>query len=358
MDFGPSVSTYANKKVGVYGGKFFPFHKGHQSYILKAQSMVDVLFVAVQYDEEHERKLIENTDKFEWVDPKVREAWIAESFKAFPNIRVLSQYEHRSPEHMNDPLIEETYRELKEAVGGHIDIIFSNTHEYDGYFAKYVPEAEHVVFYESRDMFDISATQIREGGVYKYWDYLPKVVQKHYTKRVVLCGIESSGKTHLSNMLAETFNSVAVPEYGRTYYDDKNAYSDIDNPIDYIDIAAGHCHLINEAVKSANKVLFVDTDLIYTQFFHVTSYGRKHEALDVLIKAQADKIDKRIWIEPHNPHELDGTRLDITDETRRKNREILMGLYEEYGVELEIVDETNRDDRFQKCLQISQSVLD
>jgi len=357
MDFGPEVSEYSDKTVGVYGGKFFPFHRGHLSFIMKAQSMVDILFVVVQYDEAYERSLLSDGTKFDWVDFRVREAWIAETLKPFPNIRVLSQFEHRTDNHMNDPLISDAYDELVGLVGGKIDIIFSNTHEYDDYFEKYLPSSEHVVFYENRDLFDISATQIRADGVYAHWDMLPHAVQNSYKKRVALCGIESTGKTHLSRMLATLFNSVTVPEYGRLYYDRKNAYTSVDDPADYVDIAAGHCHLLNEAERETNHVLFADTDLVYTQFFYEQSYGVKHPVLDAMIRTQADKIDCWLWFEPYNPHELDGTRLNITDDVRQRNRDHLFGLYQHYGINLNVIDEPDRDIRFQKSVQVVKNLF-
>jgi HTH-type transcriptional repressor of NAD biosynthesis genes len=356
MDYGPEIDTYSDKTVGVYGGKFFPFHKGHLSYIMKAQSMVDVLFVVVQYDEEHEKKLIEHNN-FNYVSPKERVRWVTETLKDFPNIRVFGQYEHRSEEHMTDPLIEETYKDLLQIVGGKIDVIFSNTWEYDEYFKKYLPKSEHVVFYENRDVFDISATQIREQGVFATWEYLPPVVQNYYKKRVAICGIESAGKTHISKMLAATFSTITQPEYGRTFYDEINGYTGIDRPEDYIDIVVGHCYLLNENTKKAGKVLIVDTEMIYTQFFHLQSNGYHHPVLDEMIKNRADKIDTYIYIEPFNEHELDGTRLHVTDEERHRNNKILKDLYNHYGIELIIVSEPNRDIRFNKCAHIIKELI-
>ena len=169
-----------DKTVGVYGGKFYPFHRGHLSFILKAATMVDILYVVVQHDEKYERSLLTEGSEFQWITPETREDWIRETLESHSNIRVLSSYEHRSEAHMDDPLIETGYIELIEAVGGRIDVIFSNTHDYDDYFAKYLPESKHVVFYEARDIIDISATQIRNEGVVKNWEFLPPAVQKYY----------------------------------------------------------------------------------------------------------------------------------------------------------------------------------
>jgi len=170
------------KTVGVYGGKFYPFHRGHLSFVLKAATMVDILYVVVQYDEEHERSLLVEGSEFAWIAPETREDWIRETLESYPNIRALSSYEHRSEAYMDDPVVTQGYIELTKAVGGHIDVIFSNTHDYDAYFSKYLPDSKHVVFYEARDIVDISATQIRNEGVEKNWEFLPPAVQRYYQR--------------------------------------------------------------------------------------------------------------------------------------------------------------------------------
>lgn len=79
------------------------------------------------------------------MEPRIRERWLVETFKDYPNVRVFSQYEHRSDDYMHDPLIAETYRELRETVG-HLDVIFSNTHDYDDYFENGCPKRNILSF--------------------------------------------------------------------------------------------------------------------------------------------------------------------------------------------------------------------
>lgn len=346
-----------NKTVGMYGGKFFPFHRGHLNFILKAQSQVDILYVVVAYDDEHDKGLCEKAN-YEWVSSRVRVRWITKELKDFPNIRVISNYERKTDDYLNDDSIFETNKVLLKAVGGRLDYVFSNEDDgYDPYFKKFLPNTQHIMFDTNRTEINISATQIRENNIYAKWDFLPQAVQEYYVKRVAICGTESVGKTHLSKMLAHSFQTETVAEFGRSYYEDIGGYYGIDEPEDYNDIVAGHTHLLNEAAKKANKVLIVDTDLIYTQSFHEKSYELKNQFIETAIQLGVEKIDEYIYIEPYNVYELDGFRIPKTDETKTKDNLQLKELYASYGVTLHIVDEPDRDARYQKCVEIIKNIL-
>lgn len=354
MDFGPELHTYKNKTIGLYGGKFYPFHKGHLECILQAQSEVDVLFVIVQYDEDHEKSLIRNT-RFEHINYRVRERWITEELKSFPNIRVLSDYEPRSENYMEDSRLENIYQALDSRLGG-IDKVFSNDETYSGYFRRYLPEASHIVLFGGEPAVNIDATTIR-ANLNANWEYLPKTVKAWYTKRIAICGIESAGKSHLSKMLATRFDTVTVPEYGRLYYENINGFTGIDLPSDYDDIVGGQLHTLNLAQQQANKVLIADTDLIYTQYFHIRQHGYKNKIVEAAIENNSEKIDYRLYIMPHNFYDLDGTRVSVNDDQRKLDNLQLINLYKEYGKGLIMIDEVNRRERFRKASETMKELL-
>lgn len=356
MNFGPQISSYEGKTIGLYGGKFLPFHRGHLKCILEAQSLVDVLFVVIGFDEEYEKELCKDA-AFGYVTPKQRERWITEELRDFKNIRVLSQYERRSDDYMNDPAVTESYQELLGKIGGRVDKVFSSETEYTPYFEKQLPGAEHVVLDEGREFFNVSATKIRAMGVHKAWHYLPDSVRSHYVKRVCLCGIESVGKSHNARMAAKLFRTTYISEYGRDYYEILNGYEDLSDPNDYNEIAAGHIYLLNQQTKHSNQVALMDTDLIYTQYFNRLEGIPDNPIIDSVIRSGSEKIDLYIYIEPHNGHELDGTRRPIDDEGRIQRNQMLKDMYAEYGKELVIIDEVDRNKRFHKIVLAIQELI-
>lgn len=355
MNFGSEIETYKGKTIGVYGGKFYPFHKGHLACILKAQSQVDILFVIVQHDEEHERTLIEGKG-FQHINHRIRERWITEELKSFPNIRVMSDYEPRSDNFMDDSRLETIYNNLNDLLGG-INKVFSNEPEYTPYFQRYLPEAEHVVLFGGIPAVNIDATTIR-SNLQKEWEFLPRTVQSWFTPRVAVCGIESAGKSHLSKMLAAHFQTVTVPEYGRLYYENLNGFTGIDLPSDYDDIVGGQLHSLNLAQKDANRVLIADTDLVYTQYFHIRQHGYKNMIVDAAIKSQSERIAHRLYIMPHNFYDLDGTRAPVEETQRWKDNQQLLDLYEDYGIPVTVIDEEDRTTRFDRALEAVKQILE
>lgn len=91
--------------------------------------------------------------------------------------------------------------------------------------------------------------------------------------KVVLFGPESTGKTTLSKQLARHYNSVWVPEYARTYLQEKwNNTKTICAPEDLMPIAIGQIQNENRLAPKAQKVLICDTDLLETKVYSEAYY--------------------------------------------------------------------------------------
>ncbi|MEP1488189.1 MAG: ATP-binding protein [Algibacter sp.] len=93
--------------------------------------------------------------------------------------------------------------------------------------------------------------------------------------KVVLFGPESTGKTTLSRQLARHYNSVWVPEYARTYLQNKwnNERKTCDSD-DLLPIAEGQMRLENDLAKKTDTILICDTDLLETKVYSEAYYLR------------------------------------------------------------------------------------
>jgi len=89
-------------------------------------------------------------------------------------------------------------------------------------------------------------------------------------KKVVILGPECTGKSELSEFLAQEFNTVWVKEYARSYINNlQRPYGPEDLPV----IARGQIALENDLVSKAHKVLISDTDLYVIKVWSTFKYG-------------------------------------------------------------------------------------
>lgn len=91
--------------------------------------------------------------------------------------------------------------------------------------------------------------------------------------KIVLFGPESTGKTSLAKQLADYYKTNWVPEFARDYlqkkYDDSGI---ICEPQDLVPIAKGQIATENKLAKTANKVLFCDTNVLQTYAYGQVYY--------------------------------------------------------------------------------------
>ncbi len=91
--------------------------------------------------------------------------------------------------------------------------------------------------------------------------------------RIAVTGPESTGKSWLSEKLAEYYNTLYVPEYAREYV------TRLDRPYmqkDILIISQEQIKRENIALKAANRYLFCDTDLIVSKIWEVYKYNDCH----------------------------------------------------------------------------------
>jgi len=99
--------------------------------------------------------------------------------------------------------------------------------------------------------------------------------------RIALFGPESTGKTTLAMQLADYFKTAWVPEFARDYlqkkWDKTSLICDVD---DMLPIAYGQTKSENDALSTANKFLFCDTNSLVTKVFSEVYYNFCDPKLD------------------------------------------------------------------------------
>lgn len=89
-------------------------------------------------------------------------------------------------------------------------------------------------------------------------------------KKVVVIGPECTGKSELSEYLAQEFQTVWVEEYARQYLRELNRPYEQE---DLTFIAKGQLSLEDNMTRKASKLLICDTDLYVIKVWSVFKYG-------------------------------------------------------------------------------------
>lgn len=338
-------------KVGMYGGKFLPFpHQGHVFAMIKASTMVDELHVIVSHDTEYERSLCKGS-KVEHVEYTMRLRWWTQIAKDLPHVHIHEVYEHQTGDFSD---WERGRDGIVKAIGKPIDVVFSSEHDYTPIFNKLYPNAEHVVIDSDRETYNISGTKIRTEGVIKHWDMIPKIVQPYFAKKVVIVGTESCGKSTLVKNLATLFNTSYVEEFGRTFYERLGGCEGITIAEDYPEIAFEHKYQEKVQLQSANKVMFIDTEAIVTQYYSELYLGESQKVLDGIIKMQ--EYDLWLFLEPDVEWVNDGTRSFGEDVVRDRNNTFLKSMLSHYGIDYTTIKGSYKD-RLNQAVSEIENIL-
>lgn len=336
-------------KVGFYGGKFFPIHMGHVNTMIRASTMVDELHIIVSHDEAYEEKLCAVSGIIKPIPAVVRARWWKQLTKDMPHVKVHTVYEEQTGA-LED--WEKGAEGIRAAIGKPIDVVFSSEESYTEFFTKLYPKATHIVIDPDRAYYNISATEIRNEGPFKHWDMLPEVVRPYFNKKVVVVGTESCGKSTLVKNLANLYNTRYVEEYGRSFYErlgDEETMAE-----DYMQIAFEQKFHEKNQLERANKVLFIDTEAIVTQYYSDLYLDEHDPVVDAIAKAQ--NYDLWIFLEPDVKWVGDGFRQHGDQTARQFNNEYLKKMLKAKGVNFETI-EGDFDNRLQDAIYFVDELL-
>lgn len=338
-------------KIGMFGGKFLIPTMGHLRCIVEASTKVDILYVILCYNEELEKPMFKGA-KIKPIEYMERLRWLKQMTKDMPNVHILQMHD--------DYNWENGANTIKRIINAPIHtVFFGGDYEVDMWKELY-PESKEFYKFDRTDEV-ISATKIRMDGPFKHWDDIPNIVKPYFIKKVCIVGTESCGKSTLVNNLALYYNTNQVKEYGRDVCDEAGGELNMDIN-DYKKILCGQVMLEEEAVKYSNKLLFVDSEQIVTQYYLTMSEGgfgpqgiAAYNLADNL--SILNEYDLILLMAPTVKWVDDGTRIHGDQSERESNHKRLKRMYEDHNIAYIEITEDNYNDRFKQAVTLINEIV-
>ena len=289
------------EKVAVVFGTFAPLHQGHIDLIQRAKRQCDRVCVIVSgyKGDRGEEVGLPLQKRFRYIR------------EGFSNDELTQIYKLDETELPRYPLGWEPW--LKTAL---------ETIQYDA-------EREELIFFvgekayqeelEARGFqahlqerqFGISGTLIRENPS-KYWKYIAQPFRRQFTKKVLIMGSASNGKTTLAKDLARFYDAPVSLEYAREYQIRNNVRDDELTPKDYYYLLLGQYDQTSKLIdSSANRGLVIaDTNSLVTKGYY--DYYMEVEGQETSMTDTAkEKWDLILFVQPIGSYVNDGFR-DMT----------------------------------------------
>ncbi|MFZ4469629.1 MAG: AAA family ATPase [Pirellula sp.] len=274
--------------LGFVVGKFYPPHRGHKHLIDFARKQVDELIVMLA------------AHPSQTIPGEVRYAWLREIHPDC-DIRLVADELEDDSQQWADFTIK--------YLGRAPDIVFSS--ENYGPIYSSLMGSRHVMVDQLRNTVPISGTQVRTNPLL-YLHHLEPCVRAWFVKRVVLVGAESTGKTTLAQQLADHFQTVWVPEYGREHWEKKvsgltsSEASPSWSAEEFIHIAQEQQRREDLSARQCNRILFCDTNAFATGTWNERYFHTRNALVDSI--GQQSKADLYLLTAPDVPFVQDGFR--------------------------------------------------
>lgn len=150
-------------KIGMYGGKFLPFHKGHRFCVETAARECDTVYVILFLGGADEELILQEHSE-DWLSAKQRILQmkqicrdVSHIAKVIPSVIDISAL--RNPDGSEDWEAETPL--VRKLLGSRLDAVYSSEENYGDYFSRAYPEAVHRLVDVHRIHYPISGRQIR-----------------------------------------------------------------------------------------------------------------------------------------------------------------------------------------------------
>lgn len=356
-----SKQKLKGQHIGITFGTFAPLHVGHQQLIYKALMLHDAALVIVSgADGDRGDQIGLSVEK--------RFRYLREAFNDEMNLRVALLDETGMPAFPEgwDDWTSALLTCIQESIEGAFDetafTIYVSESDDKAELEKRLPENVTIALEDRRDIA-ISATAIRENPM-KHWDKINRVFRRYFTKKVLIAGSASTGKSTLVRRLARSINAPFSEEYARLYEESANITDDELTASDYANFILGQSAANYKEIcsPSNNGVTFFDTDVIVTKayadlYLSETENAQLKDLFEIMIAKET--FDLILIIPPVTVYIDDGFRNMDWEASRLTFHNQLIALFEQYGfgdklVFLDQVGQTSQEGfylRYQQAIQ-------
>ncbi len=351
-------------KVGLIFGKFAPLTLGHVNFIRMAvETGVDKLYLFLSFDQKF------NDTQSVWMQERLGlEARLLDLKRLIEdsglNHKVIVNYvdESNIPGYPEGGAAYAALIRKKIPENEVLTHAFSSEPEYTAYFSEFFPEVEHVVLDAERKEVDISATRIRTN-LRDNFEYLSDQAQPRFVKKVAIIGVESTGKSTMTERLAHHYGTTFTHEVGREICEDIFSGSEaLMTRADYLKIALAHRLEEHHNTTWANVVHISDTTNLITHFSAICA-GKVSYNDDMFMTLSLEEAynfyDLVLFLSPEVEWVADPLRLQDTEGKRENTNTLLWDMVHDFYSGVPVIHVTGDDyeDRISQAIKAIDLLL-